>query len=332
MKHNYTRKEFIQTSLAGLAYGALFIKGQRLNEYNMPTRPLGNTGEFVSVIGIGGWHIGYQLTASESAKIQHEAIENGVTFFDNCWDYNEGVSEEHMGKALAVNGYREKVFLMTKVCARDYKGAKKHLEDSLKRLKTDRVDLWQFHAIKWDDDADLIFDEKNGALKAALEAKKEGKIRFIGFTGHQHPKYHKSMLDKEFDWDTIQIPTNMLDYHYTSFQKEILPIAYEKKIGIIGMKGLAAQDGIIPRELGISPENCRRYALSLPISTLVCGIHNRKDLMQDINIARNFRPLTEQEINDLNDQAEEKGKNGKMEEYKVGNYECDWHHNQLGKS
>ncbi|QQS52485.1 MAG: aldo/keto reductase [Bacteroidota bacterium] len=331
MHNTYSRRKFIQSSLASLAYGALFIQGQRLNAYEMPTRMLGNTGEYVSIIGIGGWHIGYNLTAAQSANIQHEAINNGINFFDNCWDYNDGVSEEFMGKALSVNGYRNKVFLMTKVCARDYQGAKKHLEDSLRRLKTDHIDLWQFHAIKWDDDPDLIFDEKNGALKAALEAKKEGKIRFIGFTGHQHPKFHLAMLKKDFEWNTIQFPTNMLDFHYTSFQKEVLPLAYERNIGIIGMKGLAAQDGIIPRELGISAELCRRYALSLPVSTLVCGIGSTKDLWQDIHIAKNFQPLTQSEIDELNLKAAEKGKDGLMEEYKVGNYGCDWHHKHLNE-
>jgi predicted aldo/keto reductase-like oxidoreductase len=332
MPAHFTRRRFIQTSITGIAMGSLFVKCQRMSNQGMPVRPLGKTGEEVSIIGIGGWHIGHNLTADESAKIQHEAIDNGVNFFDNCWDYNDGVSEEFMGKALAVNGYREKVFLMTKVCARDYKGAKKHLEDSLKRLKTDRIDLWQFHAIKWDDDHDLIFDEDNGAMKAALEAKKEGKIRFIGFTGHQHPRFHKAMLNQDYNWDTLQIPTNMLDYHYASFQKEILPEAYQRGIGIIGMKGLAAQEGIIPRELDISPELCRRYALSLPISSLVCGINSRKDLLQDIEIARNFRPLTDGEIQELNNKAEEKGISGQMEEYKVGNYGCDWHHNLHNKT
>lgn len=327
MKKDYTRREFMKTTATSLALGALFIKWQRINEYEMPTRPLGNTGEHVSIIGVGGWHIGNALTAKESAMIQHEAINNGVSFFDNCWDYNDGVSEDFMGRALSVDGYRDKVFLMTKVCARDYKGAKKHLEDSLTRLKTDRLDLWQFHAIKWDDDPALIFHPENGALRAALEAQKEGKIRHIGFTGHQHPKFHLAMLEQDFKWDTIQFPTNMLDYHYTSFQKEVLPVAHEKGIGIIGMKGLAAQEGIIPREFGISAEQCRRYALSLPISTLVCGINSHKDLMQDVNMAKNFKPLTEEEMTGLNELVVSKATDGNMEEYKVGNYGCDWHHN-----
>lgn len=326
MKQNYTRRDFVKTSATSLALGALFIKWQRVNEYEMPTRPLGNTGEHVSIIGLGGWHIGNKLTAKESSYIQHEAINNGVTFFDNCWDYNDGVSEEYMGKALAVNTYREKVFLMTKVCARDYKGAKKHLDDSLRRLQTDMIDLWQFHAIKWDDDPELIFHPENGALRAALEAKQQGKIRFIGFTGHQHPRFHLSMLEQDFEWDTIQIPTNMLDYHFSSFQKEVMPVAYNRKIGIIGMKGLAAQEGIIPRELGISAKDCRRYALSLPIASLICGINSLEDLRQDIEIARNFQPMSEEEMMVLNKKVTDKAEKGQFEEYKTGNYGCDWHH------
>lgn len=329
MSKEFSRREFLQTSLAAITMGTVMISCQRRNKFEMPVRPLGRTGEYVSIIGIGGWHIGNNLTFQESAKIQHEAIENGVNFFDNCWDYNAGLSKENMGKALAVNNYRKQVFLMTKVCGRDYVTAKQHLHDSLKRLKTDYIDLWQFHAIKWDDDPSLIFDLENGAIKAAMEAKREGKIRFVGFTGHKHPKYHLDMLNQDFEWDTIQFPTNMLDYHYHSFQKQVLSVAFEKKIGIIGMKGLAAQEGIIPRELGVSAKQARTYALSLPVSTLVCGIHNRKDLLQDIEIARSFKPMNKEEMILIAEKVKGNATQGQMEEYKTGNYGCDWYHNQL---
>jgi predicted aldo/keto reductase-like oxidoreductase len=329
MSKDFSRREFLQTSLTAIMMGSVIVKCQRKNYFEMPTRPLGKTGEYVSIIGIGGWHIGNKLNTSESARIIHEAIENGVNFFDNCWDYNDGLSEKNMGEALSVNGYRSKIFLMSKVCGRDYKTAKSNLEDSLRRLKTDYLDLWQFHAIKWDDDPELIFDKENGAIKAALEAKREGKIRFIGFTGHKHPKYHLAMLEKDFGWDTIQFPTNILDYNYDSFQKNVLPIAQKRNIGIIGMKGLAAQKGIIVRELGISPKLARTYALSLPVSTLVCGINNRDDLLQDIEIARNFKPLTENDMKMIANEHKSISEHGKMEEYKTGNYGCDWYHNQF---
>jgi predicted aldo/keto reductase-like oxidoreductase len=233
-----------------------------------------------------------------------------------------------MGKALATGNRRDKVFLMTKVCGRDYPKAKKHLEDSLRRLKTDRLDLWQFHGMQWDDDDDLIFDEKNGALKAALEARKAGKIRHIGFTGHKHPKFHLAMLEKPFDWDTVQMPINVLDAHFRSFQKTVLPECKRRDISVIGMKGLASQDGRIPREVGIPAEDCRRYALSLPVTTLVCGIMSRENLAQDVAIARNFKPMTEAEVAALLAKTEEAARDGHVEQYKLGNFGCDWHHKQ----
>lgn len=260
-------------------------------------------------------------------SIMHEAVDEGLTFFDNCWDYHQGHSEELMGKALASGDRRDKVFLMTKVCARDYDGAKKHLEDSLRRLQTDRIDLWQFHGIKWKDDAELVFAE-DGALKAALEAKSEGKIRFLGFTGHKHPRFHQDFLDRDFAFDTVQMPLNILDAHYESFQKQILPQCQQRNMGAIGMKALAAQDGRIVRDLGISAETARRYSLSLPVSALVCGIQSPENLRQDLAIARDFEPLNDQQLRKLLAESQPHAVDGKIEAYKTGNYGCDWHHEQ----
>ncbi len=327
---NIDRREFLKTSLAGIALGSSLIARQVESSEGISKRPLGETGEMVSIIGIGGWDIGDVKDKKEAISIMHEAIDEGVTFFDNSWDYHQGGSEELVGEALSSNNRRDKVFLMTKVCARDYKGALKHLDDSLRRLKTDRLDLWQFHGIKWPDDADLIFDSENGAIKAAKEAQKAGKVRYIGFTGHKHPKYHLDMLDRPFEWDTVQMPLNVLDAHYHSFQKNVMPVAKERNIGILGMKGLAAQNGIIVRELGISARDARRYTLSLPVSTLICGIQSRDNLRQDINTARNFKPVTEKELKKLHEIAKAKADEGQLEEYKTGNYGCDWHHNQMG--
>jgi aryl-alcohol dehydrogenase-like predicted oxidoreductase len=215
---------------------------------------------------------------------------------------------------------------MTKVCARDYQGARKHLEDSLRRLKTDRLDLWQFHGTKWDDDADLIFDQDNGALKAAVEARKAGKVRYIGFTGHKDPKYHLALLKKPFQWDTVQMPLNIVDAHYRSFQREVLPECAKRKISPIAMKGLASQNGRLVRELGLTAEVCRRYTLSLPVTALVCGITSRENLRQDLAIARNFKPMTESEVTELLAKAKDKGADGQIEAYKTGNFGCDWHH------
>lgn len=321
-----TRREFVQGVLAGLALGSRMVLAQENSPNGLPTRPLGKTGERVSIIGLGGWDIGAVKDQNEAIAIMHEAINEGLTFFDNSWDYHEGGSEEVMGKALSVNGYRDKVFLMTKVCGRDYKTAKSNLEDSLRRLRTDRIDLWQFHGIQWDDDPDLIFAE-NGALQFALEAQKAGKVRYIGFTGHKHPRFHLAMLAKPYDWATVQMPINVLDAHYNSFQKQVLPECDRRRIGVIGMKALGSQNGRIPRDLGIDAPILRRFALSLPISSLICGIQSRDNLRQDVQMARNFQPLTEGEVVALLAQSKEPAASGEIEQYKVGNYGCDWWHN-----
>ncbi len=325
---NISRREFLISTAGLFAFAGTTLYSQVSHPSGIPRRQLGKTGQLVSIIGIGGWDIGNVRDSREAIAIMHQAIDEGVNFFDNCWDYHNGRSEELMGEALSSEGRRSKVFLMTKVCARDYKGAQTQLEQSLRRLRTDYIDLWQFHGIKWGDDPELIFDPDNGALKAALEAKKSGKIRFIGFTGHKDPKHHLAMLKKPFEWDTVQMPINVLDEHYASFRYNVLPECVKRNIGVIGMKALAAQNGIIVRKLGISAELARRYALSLPISVLVCGIQSRENLKQDIEIARNFKPLTKTELRMLAEKTGEAAKDGKLEAYKVGNYGCDWHHTQ----
>ncbi len=322
------RREFVKGALAGLALATDVLAGQKDDGSGLPKRPLGRTGEMVSIIALGGWDIGNIKDQDEAVSIMHEAIDQGLTFFDNSWDYHDGGSERVMGKALSSAGRRDKVFLMSKVCARDYKGALKHLDDSLTRLGTGHLDLWQFHGTQWDDDPDLIFDPDHGALKAALEARKAGKVRYIGFTGHKHPRFHLAMLKRPFEWDTVQMPVNVLDAHYDSFQKQVLPVCLDRKISVIGMKALAAQEGIIVRDLGIGADTARRYSLSLPITALVCGIQSRANLRQDIAIAREFKPLSEDEVVQVLAKAEPRAKDGRMEAYKVGNYGCDWHHKQ----
>ncbi len=302
------------------------VQAQEDSPAGIPTRPLGKTGERVSIIGLGGWDIGAVKDENEAIAIMHEAIQEGLTFFDNCWEYHNGRSEEVMGKALAAPGYRDKVFLMTKVCGRDYKTARSNLEDSLRRLQTDRIDLWQFHGIQWDDDPDLIFAE-NGAFRFAIEAQKAGKVRYIGFTGHKNPRFHLAMLAKPYDWASVQMPINVLDAHYQSFQKQVLPECHRRDIGVIGMKALGSQNGRIPRETGIDAPTLRCFALSLPISSLICGIQSRENLKQDILMARNFKPLTESDLVALLERTKEPAASGVIEQYKVGNYGCDWWHN-----
>lgn len=321
-----SRREFLQTVLGGLALGRMAFASQETSAGGLPTRPFGNTGERVTIIGLGGWDVGAVREKKEALAIMHEAVDNGLTFFDNCWEYHQGRSEEWMGEAMAEGKYRDKVFLMTKVCGRDAKTAQQNLEDSLRRLRTDHIDLWQFHGIQWDDDPDLIFGE-NGALAYALKAQKEGKVRYIGFTGHKHPRFHLAMLQKPYEWASVQMPINVLDAHYESFQEQVLPECVKRNIGVIGMKALGSQNGRIPRELGIPAPLLRRFALSLPITSLICGIQSRENLRQDLAMARDFQPLSEEEVKELLAKAAGPAASGQIEQYKVGNYGCDWWHN-----
>ncbi len=220
-----TRRDFLHTTLAGsAALGLAAAEAGAAEEAStgLPTRPLGKTGVKVSILCLGGWHIGSVKDEKEAIKIMHAAIDEGLTFFDNAWDYHDGGSETIMGKALAADGKRKKVFLMTKNCARDAKGTRQHLEDSLRRLQTDVIDLWQFHEINYDNDPEWIIEK--GALAEALKAQKEGKVRFIGFTGHKSPHIHLKMLPKH-PWDTVQMPINLCDYSYRSFIKQVVPEA-----------------------------------------------------------------------------------------------------------
>jgi aryl-alcohol dehydrogenase-like predicted oxidoreductase len=323
------RRDFLRASAVSLAaagFGSTLFAQQQESPAGIPTRPLGKTGQKVSIIGLGGYHIGLP-EQQEAISIIHEAIDQGVRFFDNAWDYNEGRSEEVVGKALSTGGRRQKVFLMTKVCARDYQGARQQLQDSLRRLKTDVIDLWQFHEVNWDVDPDWIFER--GALKCALEARQAGKIRYIGFTGHKDIAHHLKMLAKPFDWDTVQMPINVLDAHYRSFQKHVVPACRRRKIGVIGMKALAG--GVIPAELGIGAQVCRRFALSLPISTLVCGIRSRKELQQDVGVARNFKPMTAEAVETLLARTKQAGSDGKLEPFKTARYSSAYHLKQHGE-
>lgn len=320
------RREFLKSALAALAgagFGGQALALQQDSTTGIPTRPLGRSGERIPIVGLGGYHIGVP-EESEAIRIMHEAIDQGMTFFDNSWDYHDGGSEQVMGKALTTDGRRDKVFLMTKVCDRDYAGAMRHLEDSLRRLQTDRLDLWQFHEINWDIDSEWLFEK--GGIKAAIEARQQGKVRYIGFTGHRDPAHHLKMIAQPFEWDTVQMPINLLDAHYRSFQTSVVPACRERNISVIGMKALAG--GIIPTQLGIDASVCRRFALSLPITTLVCGIQSRENLLQDLKLARGFTPISESEIKQLLAQTEKPGSDGKLEPWKTTDYGSGHHRDQ----
>lgn len=301
-------------------------------ETGLPTRPLGNTGERVSIICLGGWHIGAVADKQEAIRIMHTAIGEGLTFFDNAWDYHDGGSEEIMGDALQ-GGKRKEVFLMTKNCDRDYAGSLARLEDSLRRLKTDYIDLWQFHEMVYDNDPDWVFDK--GGLKAAMEAQRAGKVRYIGFTGHKDPRIHLKMLDKPYSWASAQMPINIMDAYYRSFQKEVVPVCLQKGVGVIGMKSLGGgggpMSGIIPNGTGIPAEDCIRYALSQPVASLVCGIRTMEELQQDIRIARDFSPMTEAQQAELLGKIKDVAGDGRFELFKsTKNFDGTYHRKQHG--
>ncbi len=317
MSAHANRREFLHSTLAGaaalgLAGGA--VAADDAGTKGVPTRPLGKTGEKVSMLCLGGWHIGAVKDQNEAVKIMHAAIDEGLTFFDNAWDYHDGGSEEVMGKALAMDGKRSKVFLMTKNCNRDAKGTRQCLEDSLKRLQTDHLDLWQFHEINYDNDPDWVVEK--GALAEALKAQKEGKVRFLGFTGHKAPHIHLKMLDKH-KWDTAQMPINVCDYHYRSFAQQVVPEANKRGVAPLGMKSLGGgQPGRFVQAKVCSVEEALRYALSQPIAALVTGIDSMDVLKQNLTIARTFRPFSEEELKALVEKVKPVAGDGRHERFK----------------
>jgi aryl-alcohol dehydrogenase-like predicted oxidoreductase len=255
-------------------------------------RSLGRTGEKVSAIGLGGWHLALpKIEESTAIKIVRAAIDRGINFMDNSWDYNGGESEIRMGKALK-DGYREKVFLMTKIDGRSRKEAAKQLDESLSRLQVDHIDLVQHHEVIRFEDPHRIFDPE-GANAALLEAKKSGKLRYIGFTGHKDPRIHLHTLEVAalhgFLFDTVQMPLNVMDAHYRSFEKLVLPVLVEQGIGVLGMKSMA--NGIILKSKTATPIECLHYALSLPTSVVITGMDSMQILEQALEAVRTFKPL-----------------------------------------
>lgn len=232
-------------------------------------------------------------------RIVHEAIDAGVTFLDNAWEYNQRESERRMGKALAVEGYRSRAFLMTKDCAHDRIAthSMRKLEESLQLLQTDYLDLWQIHEVVWEEDPDRIF-APGGSAEAMLKAKEQGKVRYIGFTGHKHPGIHRRMLEQGFPWDAVQMPLNVLDAHFASFEREIVPLCQEQGIAIIGMKSNAGGH-LNDTNLGVSPEDALRYAMSLPVATVVSGMDSLDVLRKNIAVANDFESLSDDERADL---------------------------------
>jgi len=267
---------------------------QKKTGSEMQYRVLGSTGEKVSAIGIGGWHLGLKHVDEQLAiRIVHSAIDRGINFMDNSWDYNNGSSERRMGKALR-DGYRDKVFLMTKIDGRSRKAAARQLDESLRRLQVDHVDLIQHHEVIRFEDPNRIFDPE-GANAAMVEAQQAGKVRHIGFTGHKDPHIHLYMLQvaeqNRFHFDTAQMPLNVLDAHFRSFNQLVLPKLVEQQIGVLGMKSMG--DGLVLKSGAATPVECLRYALSLPTSVVITGIDSMEILSQAFEAVRTFRPLTQ---------------------------------------
>ena len=281
-------------------------------------RFLGRTGEKVSAIGVGGFHLGLgQVDEQLAIRIVRTAIERGVTFMDNCWDYNDGVSEIRMGKALR-DGYRDKAFLMTKIDGRSKKEAAKQLDESLRRLQVDYLDLVQHHEVIRYEDPHRIFHEE-GANAALVEAREAGKLRYIGFTGHKDPRIHLYMLEVAaahgFTFDAVQMPLNVMDAHYRSFEKQVLPYLVEHDIGVLGMKCLA--DGILLESNTVTPVECLHYGLNLPTSVVITGIDSLEILDQALEAVRTFRPLSEQQAASLLARTTQAASSGEFEPFKT---------------
>ena len=284
----------------------------------IPTRLLGRTGERVSAIGLGGWHLALKhVDEALAVRIVQSAVERGVTFMDNCWDYNEGESERRMGRALA-GGYRERVFLMTKIDGRSKREAARQLDESLRRLRTDRIDLVQHHEVLRFDDPHRIFDPE-GAHGALVEAQRAGKLRYIGFTGHKDPAIHLYALDLAREhgitFDAVQMPLSVMDAHYRSFERLVLPELVRQNIGVLGMKSMA--NGAILTSNTVTATECLHYALNLPTSVVITGCDSMAILDQAVEAARTFRPLSEAAVQALLARTAEAASRGDYELFKT---------------
>jgi len=318
---NVNRRNFLSgmlttSLLAGVAGRDMWAAGA---ENGVPYRKLGRTGERVSMVGLGGFHIGMQRDEQESIRIIRTALDGGINFLDNCWDYNAGNSEMRMGKALR-DGYRQKAFLMTKLDGQTKKAATAQIDDSLRRLQTDHIDLLQFHEVIRMTDPERIFGP-DGGMEAVLAAQKAGKVRYIGFTGHKNPAMHLHMLETtdkhNFHFDAVQMPLNAMDAHYESFGQKVLPVLVKKEIGVLGMKPMGA--GLILKSQTLTPVECLRYAMSLPTSVVITGCESVADVQQALMVARNFQPLTAEETKTILAKTELAAKNGQWEGYKNTN-------------
>jgi aryl-alcohol dehydrogenase-like predicted oxidoreductase len=281
----------------------------------IPLKKFGRSDAKISALGFGGHHLGDAPDENTAVEIVHRAVDGGITFFDNCWEYRRGKTEVWMGAGL--KGRRDKVFLMTKTCphGRDASLALQMLEESLRRLQTDHLDLWQCHGMVFDNDAEL-FIRPNGAAEALAKAKKDGKVRFVGFTGHQNPKVHLAMLATGFPFDSVQMPLNAFDANFRSFEQQVLPELNKRGIAALGMKPLNGHGEAIKNGV-VTAEEALRYAMSLPVATTITGIDSMEVLEQNLRIAQSFTPMTEAEMNALRERCKPDAADGRYEVYKL---------------
>jgi aryl-alcohol dehydrogenase-like predicted oxidoreductase len=309
MANRISRRTFIEA--AALGGGMAMAQSQA----QVPKRPMGRTGLQVSYIGLGGYHLGTVEEQPMADRIVSEAIDAGVNFFDNAWEYHDGRSEEVLGKAL--KGKRDKVILMTKVCThgRDQNVAMRQLEESLQRLQTDHLDVWQIHEVVYWNDPDLIF-APNGAIEALAKAKQQGKVRFVGFTGHKDPRIHQKMLSHNFPFDTVQMPLNCFDATFRSFEEHILPELNRRAIAPLGMKSFGGS-GEMLRHGDVTPREALSYAMSLPVATTISGVDSLEVLHQNLEIACGFQPLSASAMQHLRDRCHPAAADGRRELFKM---------------
>jgi len=283
---------------------------------DLPCRPLGRTGVEVTAIGLGGYHLGLVKGARRAERIVQEAVDGGIRFLDNAWEYHDGESERIMGRALA-GGRRDQVFLMTKVCThgRDRATAMRQLEQSLRRLRTDRIDLWQIHEVVYENDPERHF-APGGAVEALDQARREGKVRFVGFTGHKDPSIHLKMLAYDYPFDACQLPLNCFDATFRSFETRVLPELNRRGIAVLGMKPMGGE-GRQVRRRAVTAEEALRYAMSLPVAVTITGIDSLRVLRQDLRIARGFSPMTAEEMAALRKRVAAVASDGRFEVYKT---------------
>jgi predicted aldo/keto reductase-like oxidoreductase len=324
-----TRREFLESAAASIVAAGLVQQSSGAETNGVPYRTLGRTGEKVSMVGIGGYHLGKpDLSTEDSIRIVHKGIDEGINFLDNCWDYNGGESEVRLGKALHTAGYRNRAFLMTKIDGRDKNTAAQQISDSLKRLETDHIDLLQIHEVIRENDPDRIF-AAGGALEAVLVAQKAGKVRYIGFTGHKSPDIHLKMLSTAathgFTFDTVQMPLNVMDHHFNSFEAKVLPVLLKQRIGVLGMKPMG--NPYILQSKTATPIECLHYAMNLPTSVVITGCDSLKILEQALKAARTFKPMSKEGPAALLAKTAPSAQTGEFELYKTSHHFDGTYHN-----